>query len=53
MIAEGVETRTESEALTRLGCMEQQGFLFSQPLTPDQIAERYVLACAVSKEEEL
>ncbi|MEO3944327.1 EAL domain-containing protein [Gorillibacterium sp. CAU 1737] len=53
VIAEGVETRTESEALTRLGCMEQQGFLFSQPLTPDQIAERYVLACAVSKEEEL
>jgi EAL domain-containing protein (putative c-di-GMP-specific phosphodiesterase class I) len=30
--AEGVERREEAAALTRLGCREFQGFLFSKPL---------------------
>jgi EAL domain-containing protein (putative c-di-GMP-specific phosphodiesterase class I) len=30
--AEGVERREEAAVLTRLGCREFQGYLFSQPL---------------------
>jgi EAL domain-containing protein (putative c-di-GMP-specific phosphodiesterase class I) len=33
--AEGVERHEEARALTRMGCREFQGFLFSQPLQLD------------------
>ena len=33
VIAEGVETINERDCLTRLGCREIQGFLYSKPLT--------------------
>jgi diguanylate cyclase (GGDEF)-like protein len=36
--AEGVERREEAATLTRLGCREYQGFLFSRPLTRDALA---------------
>jgi EAL domain-containing protein (putative c-di-GMP-specific phosphodiesterase class I) len=36
--AEGVERREEAAALTRLGCREFQGYLFSRPLTLDALA---------------
>lgn len=35
--AEGVERREEAAALTRLGCREFQGYLFSRPLTLDAL----------------
>jgi EAL domain-containing protein (putative c-di-GMP-specific phosphodiesterase class I) len=39
VVAEGVETRQELEALMRLGEMDLQGFLFSRPQPPERIAE--------------
>ena len=37
-IAEGVERREQAAALLRMGCAVAQGYLFSPPLTPDQVA---------------
>jgi EAL domain-containing protein (putative c-di-GMP-specific phosphodiesterase class I) len=37
--AEGVETDDQAGILARLGCNTLQGFLFSPPVSPDQIAE--------------
>lgn len=34
VIAEGVETRAEAEALSRLGCSLLQGYLFARPAPP-------------------
>ena len=34
VIAEGVETESQSRELTRLGCRMAQGYLFSAPLSP-------------------
>jgi EAL domain-containing protein (putative c-di-GMP-specific phosphodiesterase class I) len=39
VIAEGVETPQQLNALTRLGCTDVQGFLFSKPLMADEIDE--------------
>ena len=39
VIAEGVETRAQADALRALGCRRGQGFLFSQPV-PAEDAER-------------
>jgi EAL domain-containing protein (putative c-di-GMP-specific phosphodiesterase class I) len=39
VVAEGIETRAQLEALRALGCRRGQGFLFSEPLPADQ-AER-------------
>lgn len=38
VIAEGVETEGQLGALRRLGCDEIQGFLFSRPVPPDELA---------------
>ncbi|MGD9906361.1 MAG: putative bifunctional diguanylate cyclase/phosphodiesterase [Vicinamibacterales bacterium] len=37
VVAEGVETPTELEALKTLGCPLAQGFLFSRPITADEM----------------
>ena len=37
VIAEGIETQTQADALLALGCGEAQGFLFGRPMTGDQI----------------
>ena len=37
-IAEGVERREQAAALLRMGCAVAQGYLFSRPLTAEQVA---------------
>ena len=37
VVAEGVETETQREELTRLGCDYLQGYLFSRPLPPEEV----------------
>ena len=39
VIAEGVETEEQADLLRRLGCHEMQGYLFSRPLTREQVWE--------------
>ena len=38
VIAEGVETREHSNILSDLGCHLMQGYLFSKPISPEEIA---------------
>ncbi len=38
LIAEGVETPQQRDFLTSEGCLEGQGYLFSEPVSPDDIA---------------
>lgn len=35
VVAEGVETQSDADAMTKMGCSELQGFLFSRPLDID------------------
>lgn len=37
VLAEGVETEAQLDAIVALGCDDVQGFLFSRPLPPDQL----------------
>lgn len=37
VVAEGVETEAQFEALQRLGCDSMQGFLYSPPITPERL----------------
>ena len=37
-VAEGVETQTQAERLTALGCQTAQGYFFSRPVPAEQIA---------------
>jgi len=50
VVAEGVETAAQLQALRELGCNEVQGYFISRPLAADDLAERYLAlpaaACA-------
>ena len=45
VIAEGVETKEQSDILTVMGCDFGQGYYFSRPLPADQF-DRYLAASA-------
>jgi EAL domain-containing protein (putative c-di-GMP-specific phosphodiesterase class I) len=38
VVAEGVETESQRDELTTIGCDAAQGYLFARPLSPDQLA---------------
>lgn len=38
VVAEGVETEEQRQTLAKLGCNEQQGFLFSRPVPEEKLA---------------
>ena len=40
VVAEGVETPDQIEALRRLGCNAIQGYVFSRPLPPEQVPDK-------------
>lgn len=42
VIAEGVETAAQCDILHRLGCRHFQGFLFSPPVTADDLENRFL-----------
>jgi diguanylate cyclase (GGDEF)-like protein len=42
VVAEGIETQQQLEWLQQLGCEFGQGYLFSRPLTPDQIEKIFL-----------
>ncbi len=41
VVAEGVETSEQMDFLKELNCDQVQGFLFSPPITPDELEERF------------
>lgn len=43
VVAEGVETPEQLQALKHLGCDIIQGYLFSRPLAPREFAEKYLV----------
>jgi EAL domain-containing protein (putative c-di-GMP-specific phosphodiesterase class I) len=43
VIAEGIETSEQLEAIRQLGCQLGQGFLFSRPVQPEEV-ERFLTA---------
>lgn len=41
LVAEGVETEAQAEALDAVGCSVMQGYLFDRPLPPDRFVESF------------
>jgi EAL domain-containing protein (putative c-di-GMP-specific phosphodiesterase class I) len=42
-IAEGVETTSQLRLLEEYGCHEYQGYLFSKPISPEELAEKFLV----------
>jgi EAL domain-containing protein (putative c-di-GMP-specific phosphodiesterase class I) len=40
LVAEGVENEAELTILRDLGCLEAQGYFFSEPIPPEKLTER-------------
>jgi EAL domain-containing protein (putative c-di-GMP-specific phosphodiesterase class I) len=43
VVAEGVETRQQAERLAELGCWRAQGFLFSEPVSAEELLSGFEL----------
>lgn len=43
-VAEGIENSAQLRRLTELGCRRGQGYLFSRPLSPDDMSRRLAAA---------
>jgi EAL domain-containing protein (putative c-di-GMP-specific phosphodiesterase class I) len=37
VVAEGVESAAQAALVRRLGCDEQQGYYYAEPLAPDEL----------------
>jgi EAL domain-containing protein (putative c-di-GMP-specific phosphodiesterase class I) len=48
VVAEGVETEVQRAYLAKRGCTELQGYLFSRPVTPEQLAAQVEVSAAVA-----
>jgi EAL domain-containing protein (putative c-di-GMP-specific phosphodiesterase class I) len=48
VVAEGVETAMQREALRRLGCRYMQGFLLQEPQTPERTRD-YLWRCQTQR----
>jgi EAL domain-containing protein (putative c-di-GMP-specific phosphodiesterase class I) len=46
VVAEGVETRTQLDALRALGCEYAQGYYFSRPVKPEEIEQKLLGSAA-------
>ncbi len=46
-VAEGVETEAQRQIVSRAGCDAMQGYLFSRPVPPDQLADAIGHRCAL------
>jgi EAL domain-containing protein (putative c-di-GMP-specific phosphodiesterase class I) len=46
VVGEGIETEAQRQVLLEQGCDEMQGYLFSRPVPPEQLAQ--VLAASAS-----
>lgn len=44
VVAEGVETQEQLDALLRMGCRHMQGYLFGKPMAADELTMRFALA---------
>lgn len=42
VVAEGIETIAQRDYLTRIGCDEGQGYLFSRPVPPEELRQGFV-----------
>jgi len=42
VVAEGVETEQQREFLERIDCIKMQGYLFSKPISRDDISKKYI-----------
>jgi EAL domain-containing protein (putative c-di-GMP-specific phosphodiesterase class I) len=47
-VAEGVETAAQADALLRLGCRQQQGYLHARPMPAEAYANRLAEAMGVT-----
>lgn len=43
LIAEGIETKEQEDFLNKLGCEEYQGYLFSKPLSVQELENKYLV----------
>ncbi|HET9392889.1 MAG TPA: EAL domain-containing protein [Candidatus Rubrimentiphilum sp.] len=41
VVAEGIETQQQCDAIRNAGCRYGQGFFFAKPMTPEALAEKY------------
>ena len=48
VVAEGVETAAQADALLRLGCRQQQGYLHARPMPAEAYANRLAAAMGVT-----